>query len=187
MASTQGAPTRLSLRARRAIVLCIAVSSLAACGSSASPAPAPAAPASVPPDPPAARLGEIRDVNIVQGVQEVPARVVVYSFRDHVAADPAIRPLAPKTHWSSADLQVCSARPVELAFFAWVVADDVGRSASAAQVSHHQFPRPAFPIAASVSGCRRGWVTFPNPDDLVATNIAFGQVKGPLVRWRVRG
>src|SRR4051794_18493799 len=116
----QHAGTRLAVTAGLVAVL------LTACAGSGRPSRPTAS--SLAPDPPAARLGELRNVDIVMGVRTVPGRLAVYAFRDHVAADPSIRPLAPNTHWSSADLQVCSAEPVELAFFAWVVADDVGRS-----------------------------------------------------------
>lgn len=133
-------------------------------------------------------LGIAQDVEVASsfgpGTIGVPATVTVLAFRDHVAPDPAVRPVTPGTRWASAQVRVCRSGPVVLGFPAWVLGDDEGRTAQQSRVLHPQFPQPPLPDAPS--GCVTGWVTWVVAPDLVPTKVTFEQTREVPGAWRLR-
>jgi len=134
-------------------------------------------------------LGTAQDVGVASsfgpGTAVVPASVSVLAFRDHVAPDPAVRPITPGTRWASAQVRVCRSGPVVLGFPAWVLGDDSGRTAQQSRVLHPQFPQPAFPDASRRPGCATGWVTWVVAPDLVPTKVTFEQTRDVPPAWRL--
>ena len=135
-------------------------------------------------------LGAAQDVRVASsfgpGTAAVAATVSVLAFRDHVAPDPAVRPVTPGTRWASAQVRVCRSGPVVLGFPAWVLGDDEGRTAQQSRVLHPQFPQPPFPDASRRPGCATGWVTWVVAADLVPTKVTFEQTREVPAAWRLR-
>ena len=159
-------------------------------------APAHVDPAAVQPQQPVlrsvrpVRLGVAQDVAVSSsfgpGTADVHATVRVLRFRDRVAASDGAVPLAPASHWASAEVQVCRTTSVVLGYPAWVLGDDSGRTAQVTKVLHPGFPGPAFPESSPRSGCARGWVTWVTQDLLKATQIRFEQTRDVPGAWRLR-
>lgn len=120
------------------------------------------------------------------GTADVRASITVLRFRDHVRASDRATPVAPATHWASAEVRVCRSTAVELGYPAWVLRDDDGRTAQVTKVLHPGFPQPSLPVASHAVGCTRGWVTWVTPDDLHATEVTFEQTREVPGAWLLR-
>jgi hypothetical protein len=185
-------------RARRRLLLSVAclpvaVALVSGCGATSDPGSDPAA--VQPPQPPVTsaapvRLGVAQQIEVASsfgpGAGEVAASITVYSVRDHVAPNKRIRPITPRTHWASADVRVCRAKPVIFGYPAWVLGDDSGRTAQQTRVVHPQFPQPQFPDDSPTAGCARGWVTWVTADNLKPTQVTFEQARTVSGPWRLR-
>ena len=116
---------------------------------------------------------------------DVMVTIAVLRFQDHVHASDGAVPLAPASHWASAQVRVCRSQPVLFGYPAWVLGDDSGRTAQISKVLHPGFPRPTFPDASPKAGCAQGWVTWVTQDVLKPTQVRFEQTRDVPGAWRL--
>lgn len=195
MPSTRRTAASLSAQRRRRIGPVgqwLAVALLAgACSSPARIDPA----AAQPPQPPArsakpVSLGAVQAVTASSsfgpGTADVPVMISVLRFRDKVRPTDGALPLAPASHWASAEVRVCRPTPIVFGYPAWVLGDDSGRTAQVTKILHPGFPQPTFPDASRKAGCAQGWVTWVTQDVLHATQVRFEQTRDVPGAWRLR-
>ena len=193
-AATRGAAASRTTQLRRRVgpvVPWLAAAVLAgACSSPARIDPA----AAQPPQPKArsakpVKLGAVQTVSVSSsfgpGTTDVPVTISVLRFRDRIRPTDGALPLAPASHWASAEVRVCRPKPVVLGYPAWVLGDDSGRTAQLTKILHPGFPQPPFPNASGKVGCAQGWVTWVTQDVLHATQVRFEQTRDVPGAWRL--
>lgn len=182
---------QLRSRVGLAVPLLAAALMAGACSSPARIDPA----AAQPPQPTArsakpVKLGAVQSVSASSsfgpGNTDVPVTISVLHFRDRIRPTDGALPLAPASHWASAEVRVCRPKPVVLGYPAWVLGDDSGRTSQVTKILHPGFPQPAFPNASKRVGCAQGWVTWVTQDVLHATQVRFEQTRDVPGAWRLR-
>lgn len=182
---------QLRSRVGPAVPLLVVALMAGACSSPARIDPA----AAQPPQPPARKakpvtLGALQRVSVSSsfgpGNVDVPVTISVLRFRDRIRPTDGALPLAPASHWASAEVRVCRPKPVIFGYPAWVLGDDSGRTAQVTKILHPGFPQPTFPNAAGTTGCAQGWVTWVTQDLLHATQVRFEQTRDVPGAWRLR-
>ena len=136
------------------------------------------------------KLGAVQAVSVSSsfgpGTADVSVTISVLHFRDQIRPTDGALPLAPASHWASAEVRVCRPKPVVLGYPAWVLGDDSGRTAQLTKILHPGFPQPTFPNASGKVGCAQGWVTWVTQDVLHATQVRFEQTRDVPGAWRLR-
>ena len=136
------------------------------------------------------KLGAVQAVSVSSsfgpGKTDVAVTISVLRFRDRIRPTDGALPLAPASHWASAEVRVCRTKPVVLGYPAWVLGDDSGRTAQLSKILHPGFPQPTFANASGKVGCAQGWVTWVTQDVLHATQVRFEQTRDVPGAWRLR-
>ena len=91
-------------------------------------------------------------------------------------------------HWSRASVQVCPELQARVQWDSFsLIGSDGGTYSAGTTAMEEAFPKPMFPdrgVGIAPGPCRTGWVYFPIPDGVTATDITFQESTGASANWK---